>query len=240
MSQIEVFPNPEALARATAERIVALAAEAVVARGRFSIGLSGGSTPRALFTLLAGDDFATRIDWLNAHIFWGDERCVAPDHAESNYRMARETLLDRVPVQPEHIYRMRGEIEPAQAAAEYEQTLRLFFAGEMPRFDLLLLGLGDDGHTASLFPGTRALQEQERWVIANYVPKFAAWRLTLTAVAINAAAHVMFLVAGQSKAPILRDVIKGPRQPDRYPAQLVQPRNVPALWLADEAAASLL
>jgi 6-phosphogluconolactonase len=240
-ANVDIFPDADALARAAAERIVALSAEAVAARERFSVGLSGGSTPRALFRLLVTEEFAPRIDWPRVHVFWGDERCVPPDHPDSNYRMTRETLLDHVPLPEDNICRIRGEIDPQQAAAEYEQVLRVFFSNaDTPRFDLLLQGMGDDGHTASLFPGTRALYERTRWVIENYVPKLEMWRITLTAGAINAAAHVWFLVAGQNKAATLRAVLNGPRHPEKYPAQLIQPTDGELVWMADAAAAALL
>jgi 6-phosphogluconolactonase len=205
------------------------------------MGLSGGSTPRALFRLLANPDFAPRIDWSRVHIFWGDERCVPPDHQDSNYGMARETLLDHVPLPEDNICRIRGEIDPQQAAAEYEQVLRIFFSNaDTPRFDLLLQGMGDDGHTASLFAGTQALYERTRWVIENYVPKLEMWRITLTVGAINAAAHVIFLVTGQNKAATLREVLNGPHQPEYYPSQLVQPADGELIWMADAAAAARL
>jgi 6-phosphogluconolactonase len=242
MTKIDVFSDKEALLRAVAERIVVLAKGMIAAQGQFSIGLSGGSTPRPLFELLATNEFASRLDWANIHVFWGDERAVPPDHADSNYRMTREALLDHVDLPETNIHRIRGEIDPVQAAAEYEQVLRVFFdqAAKLPRFDLLLLGMGSDGHTASLFPGTDALREKTRWVRANYVPKLDAWRITLTLPAINAAAQVWFLVAGQSKAETLQAVLHGPRQPQIYPAQLVQPDEGELAWLVDAAAASLL
>ncbi|MBI5957627.1 MAG: 6-phosphogluconolactonase [Chloroflexi bacterium] len=244
MAEISVYPDPAALTRRAAEMITALAAEIVPVQGRFSMGLSGGSTPRALFTLLASDDYAQRIPWSGVHVFWGDERCVPPDHTESNYRMAREALLDHVPIPAENIHRVRAELSPAEAAQDYEQTLRSFFAAESdqtpPRFDLLLLGMGDDGHTASLFPHTAALHEHTRWVIENRVEKLNTWRITLTVSAINAAAQVLFLVIGSSKATVLRDVLHGPYQPGHYPSQRIGPINGRLIWLLDAAAAALL
>jgi 6-phosphogluconolactonase len=244
MAEINVYPDPAALTRSAAEMITTLAAELVPVQRRFSIGLSGGSTPRALFTLLASNDFARRIPWPDVHVFWGDERCVPPDHTESNYRMAREALLDHVPLPAENIHRVRAELPPAEAAQDYEQTLRAFFAAESdqtpPRFDLLLLGMGDDGHTASLFPHTAALHEYESWVIENRVEKLNTWRITLTVTAINAAAQVLFLVTGSGKAAVLRDVLHGPYQPDHYPSQRVAPTNGRLIWLLDAAAAALL
>ncbi len=238
MDNLEIYPDAAALARAAAEQIVTLAAEAILARGRFSIGLSGGSTPRALYTLLAGPEFAGRVDWTKIHIFWGDERTVPPDHPDSNYRMAREAWLDHVAIPAAQIHRMHGESDPDQAAQDYEAVLRTYF-GEAagPRFDLLLLGMGDDGHTASLFPGTAALHENTRWVIPNYVEKLTTWRLTLTPPALNAAVEVRFLVAGESKAAVLRDVLHGA---EHYPSQIVRPRDGRLIWMVDTAAASLL
>ncbi len=245
MSAIEVHPDPQQLARAAAGHIARIAAEAIAARGRFTIGLPGGSTPRLLFTLLSNLPWVRRIDWEHVHVFWGDERCVPPDHPDSNYRLAHEMLLRNVPVPAEQIHRIHGELSPAEAARTYEQTLRTFFPEDtptdpQPRFDLLLLGLGDDGHTASLFPGTPALTETTRWVAENYVPRLDSWRVTLTAPAINAAAQVIFLVSGAAKAEAVQAVLQGPLRPSAYPAQLIQPRAGQALWLVDQAAAALL
>ncbi len=245
MNEIEVCPDPQHLARVAAGHIARIAAEVIAVRGRFTIGLPGGSTPRLLFTLLSNLPWVRRIDWAHVHVFWGDERCVPPDHPDSNYRLAYETLLHHVPVPTEQIHRISGELPPAEAARSYEQTLRAFFpedasANPQPRFDLLLLGLGDDGHTASLFPGTLALTETTRWVVENYVPRLDAWRITLTAPAINAAAHVIFLVSGAAKAEALQAVLRGPFRPSAYPAQLIQPRAGQLLWLVDQAAAALL
>jgi len=247
MDDIQVYDDPDALAQAAAEYVVSLAAEAIGAREQFSLSLSGGSTPRALYTRLASAEVASRIAWGHVHVFWGDERCVSPDHRESNYRMAREALLDHIPLPEGHVHRIRGEIDPAQAAADYEQELLAFFHPPVsqtnlpqPRFDLLLLGMGDDGHTASLFPGTAALRERSRWVVENRVEKLGVWRITLTPVAINAAATVVFLVSGESKAATLHAVLKGPLQPDKYPAQLVHPANGDLIWMVDAAAAARL
>jgi len=242
---LEVVADGEALARKAADYVARIANEAIAARGQFSIGLPGGSTPRALFKRLASPAWASRIDWARVHVFWGDERCVPPDHAESNYRLARETLLDRVPLPPEHSHRIAGELAPTEAAWRYEAELRAFFAGgepEVPQpcFDLLLLGMGDDGHTASLFPGTAALHETARWAVENYVPRLNSWRVTLTVPAINTAAHVLFLVSGAVKAEALRAVLHGPRQPEVYPAQLIQPQAGRPLWLVDRAATTRL
>lgn len=226
------------------ELFVQLADAAVSSQGRFTVALSGGSTPRALYELLAGDEFRSLVPWSNAHLFWGDERWVPPDHAESNYRMARQALLDRSPIPAGNVHRMPTEHEdPAGAAAEYARTLKAFFrvpAGELPRFDLILLGMGEDGHTASLFPGTAALGESQRWVMANYVEKLGTYRLTLTVPVINQAANVVFLVSGNSKAAVIRDVLEGEYQPHRLPSQLIRPFAGRLRFILDRAAAKEL
>lgn len=245
---VEIYPDVAVLAQAAARHFADLAMAAIAARGRFAVALAGGATPKPMYATLASDDFAKRVDWSRVHIFWGDERCVASDHPDSNYRMAREALLDHVPIPAANVNRLRGELEPAQTAIEYEQVLRAFFAqppagkeGEkMPgaRFDLILLGMGGDGHTASLFPGTAAIGEQERWVVAHYVQKLGAWRVTLTPAVINAAAHVIFIVSGAGKSERLRQVLTGPRNPAALPAQIVRPDPGHLLWLVDVAAGS--
>ena len=236
---LQRFPDPAALTRAAAEHVVGLAARAIGDHGRFSIALSGGSTPRRLHELLAGPGFADRVDWPNVHVFFGDERCVPPDDAQSNYRMAHETLLAQVPIPPQNVYRMRGEAPPAEAAADYEVTLRDFFGGD-PRFDLVLLGMGDNGHTASLFPNLTAVHEARRLVLAEYVAEVGMWRITLTPVAINAAADIAFLVTGADKAAMLPRVLEGPYDPAALPAQIVAPSNGLLHWFVDAAAAANL
>ena len=246
MSEQQIYPDTTELARAAAEHFVARAQKAVSERGQCAVALSGGSTPRATHTLLRKAEFAAHVDWPRVHVFWGDERCVPPDHPDSNHQMARETLLDHVPIPAENIHRLRGEIEPVQAADEYEHTLRAFFAtrpgeaGAVPRFDLIFLGMGSDGHAASLFPGTPAIHEDTRWVVAHYVGRLGTWRVTVTPVLINAAAQVTFLVAGAGKAERLREVLTGPFQPDLLPSQIVQPTDGHSLWLLDAAAAAHL
>jgi 6-phosphogluconolactonase len=204
------------------------------------VALAGGATPREAYRGIAADEMsgARRLPWACIHLFFGDERCVPPDHPESNFRMAREALLSQVPVPPENIHRMRGELEAAAAADDYQATLQSFFQpppGEFPRFDLILLGLGADGHTASLFPGSPALLETRRLVCANPVPQLDTWRLTLTLPVLNAAAEVVFVVSGAEKAETLRRVLRG--APHAYPAQAVSPARGRLLWMADEAAA---
>lgn len=239
---LRVFPDGAELARAAAEEFARRASEAIRSRARFSVALSGGSTPRDLFTLLADpmEPFRDRIEWRAVHFFWSDERHVPPDHHESNYRMARETLLDAVPVPAENVHRIRGEEPDAQrAAALYEEDLRAFFSGP-PRFDLVLLGLGADAHTASLFPGTAAVRERERWVVAPWIEKLGAFRVTLTPVVFKHAAGLIFLVQGEEKAEALRAVLKGTIDADRWPAQAVCPQDGELLWFVDLAAASKL
>ncbi len=240
MENVKVYSNAEALIRAAAELWVTVLNAALTARARFSVALSGGSTPKALYALLATEEYRTQLDWAHTFIFFGDERCVPPDHPDSNYHMARESLLDHVPVPPDHIYRMRGEVDPEQAAGEYEGFLKALFRGENTRFDLLLLGMGDDGHTASLFPHTPALQEKSRLVVANEIEAKNMRRITLTTRAINSAANIAFLVSGAAKAERLRDVLKGDYQPEHLPAQLIKPENGQLMWLVDQAAAALL
>jgi 6-phosphogluconolactonase len=248
---IEVHARPSDLAEAATEHFITLAEHAVAQRGRFAVALSGGATPRATYEELARVSVPRQVDWEHIHVFWGDERCVAPSHADSNYRMAREALLKQVSVPSQNIHRIRGEIGPAEAAREYEEELRKFFAGparhgkpgatpQWPRFDLILLGLGKNGHTASLFPGTAALDERRRWVAANHVDDIGAWRITLTLPVINSAADVLFIVSGTEKAEVVSTVLGGKRRRSPLPAQMIEPANGRLLWLLDEDAASRL
>lgn len=240
---VRIHPDSAGLALAAAEHFVSLAGEAIAARGRFVVALAGGSTPRASYVILASDEFAARVDWSRVHIFWGDERCVPPDHPDSNFRMAREALLDHVPIPSGNVFRMQGELDPVQAAAEYQQALQKFFATasvDTQSFDLVLLGMGGDGHTASLFPGTPAIGEQTRWVVAHFVDKLEAWRITLTPAIINTAANVAFIVSGPDKAERLRQVLTGPYQPCVLPAQVIRPDRGQLQWLVDASAAGLL
>ena len=245
MAEIQVFSNLENLFRVAANDFIARAVAAVNARGVFHVALSGGSTPKGLFTLLVSDGaLRQKIAWDKIHFWWSDERHVPPDHSDSNFKMANEALLSRVEIPPQHVHRVRAENPDASLSAhEYENELRAVFqmsAPAFPQFDLILLGMGNDGHTASLFPGTRALNETERLVVANWVGKFFTWRITFTAPFINAARGVMFLVAGEDKALPLKGVLEGPHEPAQLPAQLIQPMNGNLLWLLDEKAASQL
>jgi 6-phosphogluconolactonase len=240
MTSIHEFPDSGSLAVGAAEQLIELANSAISEHGRFSIALSGGSTPKSLYELLATPAYAERINWQQVYVFWGDERCVAPDHIDSCYRMAREALLDHMPLPPDNIRRIQGELPPDEAAAKYEQILHYYFGDQAPHFDLMLLGMGDDGHTASLFPGTKALQEETRWVIENYVEVKQMWRVTLTKTAINAAANIMFLVSGSGKAEKLHEVIQGAYAPYQFPSQLIKPENGNLMWFVDHDAAHLL
>ena len=237
--EIKVLPDPVTVAREAAERIVELSEAAIEMGGRFSIALSGGSTPKLLHQLLSSPQYQSQVDWPNVDVFFGDERCVPPDHTDSNYRMARETLLSKVPIPGDNVYRMRGEHpEPNEAAKEYGETLKEKF-GNDGGLDLILLGMGPDGHTASLFPQTKALAETKHRCMANFVPKLDAWRLTMSAPFINRARNVIFLVTGAEKAPVLAEVLEGPREPQRLPAQLIQPATGKVTWLLDAAAAGM-
>jgi 6-phosphogluconolactonase len=243
MTHLEIFESPDAMTGAAATLFAAQAAEAVSARGRFTAALSGGKTPVSLYARLAAAPIAGRIPWDRVHLLWSDERCVPPDHAESNYRLVRELLIDRVPIPAANVHRMRGEADPEEAAARYEALLRERFSpdgGGAPDLDFVLLGLGEDGHTASLFPGTAAVRETSRWVVGHCVDERKGWRITLTPPAINAARLVVFIAAGPGKAAVVRDILKGPFQPDRLPAQAVRPADGRLLWLLDRQAANLL
>jgi 6-phosphogluconolactonase len=246
MADIVTFESSEILARAAAGLIVSKAREMLSLRERFSLALSGGKTPVGIYRLLAEEPFKSQVDWAGVHLFWGDERCVPPDHPESNYRMTRESLIDRVLIPPQNIHPIRGEMEPQEAAALYEKDLKAFFFPDVeeppgiPRFDLVLLGLGDDGHTASIFPGTAVLHESERWVVSCHVDKIKGWRVTLTPRLINAARHVLFLVSGRGKARCLKEVLQGSYRPDELPAQAIRPEAGKVTWMVDTEAASLL
>ena len=237
MASVEVLPDRPSLMRAAAEHVVEVAAQATK-RGRFTVALSGGSTPADLYTLLATEAVARRIDWSRVDVFWGDERCVPPEHKQSNYRMARETLLAKVAVPEANVHRIRGEDDPKRAAAVYEELLRRALGAS--GFDLVLLGMGDNGHTASIFPGLPAVTESSRWVLAQYVEVVGMWRVTLTPAVINAANHVTFLVAGAEKAERLRDVLEGPEQIEVLPSQAIKPPSGALRWLVDAPAAARL
>ena len=237
---IEIFSDPEGLSRGAAELFSAEAQRAQAAHGRFSVLLSGGETPRRTYELLAEEPLRSRIPWQGVHLFWGDERCVAPTDPRSNLHMARQALLDRLSLPPVQIHPMSGDMPPLQAATAYDGELRRYFAGKEPRFDLVLLGLGEDGHTASLFPGSPSLDEQVQWTAVTQRAGEEIQRITVTAPLINQAALVVFLVAGAAKAETLRRVLEGPADPSELPAQLIRPVNGRICWLVDRAAARLL
>jgi 6-phosphogluconolactonase len=241
--EITVCRDVDELNREAAAQFIALARDAIVQSRRFTVALSGGLTPKALYSLLASAEYREKIDWPWVHLFWGDERCVPPDHPESNFRMTREALLARVHLPAENIHRMTGEIEPGQAAAAYEAELQKFFGlagGDVPRFDLIFLGLGEDGHTASLFPGSTALEEKDRLVATAYVDRLQAHRLTLTLTVINAAAQVTFLVAGQNKVGIVKELLGSDGSTANYPAAKINPLDGRLTWLIAADAAALL
>ena len=239
MTNLHVFPGNPSFVSGSADFIAAVAASAIAERGRFAIALSGGGTPKPIYARLATADYRDRIAWEKVHIFFGDERCVPPDDARSNYRMTREAWFGHSPIPAENIHRIRGEDDPALEALRYEEEIaRLYRTAAFPAFDLILLGMGDNGHTASLFPGTAALREKERLVVAQYVEVMATWRVTFTAPLINAARHVAFLAEGVGKAQMLWNVLEGPYQPDVWPSQLIQPVSGELHWLVDAAAAA--
>lgn len=241
---VQIHADADALLGAAAEFVTAQAVAGLAARGRFVVALAGGSTPRGLYERLARAPWRDRIDWSRVHVFWGDERCVPPTHAESNYRMAREALIDHVPLNPVHVHRMRGEDVPDSAACTYETELRAELEavthGGPGVLDLVLLGLGADGHTASLFPGMPSGRLTTRWVVAEHVDTTRGWRLTLTPPIINAARAVLFLVAGEDKAVALAAVLEGPARPSALPAQRITGGGSQVTWLVDRAAATLL
>ena len=241
---IRILKNLEQVSAGAAEEIIKIAVDAVEKRGLFRISLSGGSTPKTLYSKLAYDqDLKKQMPWQNTHFFWSDERTVPPDHPDSNYRMVEEAMFKHVSVSEPQIHRIHAEAEePIHAAEEYENEIRQHFnvsAPEMPQFDLVLLGMGPDGHTASLFPGTKALQEQKRLVVSNWVAKFNTYRITFTVPLINHAANVMFLVCGDDKAAALKAVLEGPYDPEVYPSQLIKPEGE-LIWFVDQAAGKLL
>jgi 6-phosphogluconolactonase len=236
--KVEIFGSPQELFRAAAEKFCTLGSEAIKTHGRFSVALSGGSTPRGLHQELV-THFASRLDWNKVFFFWGDERHVPPDSSDSNYRMAKETLLSKLPIPRENIFRVLSELPDArQAAAKYEQALQQFFHPEpdsFPKFDFILLGMGPDGHTASLFPGTAALQEKDHLVVANWVEKLNTFRITFTYPVLNSAACIMFLVNGDEKAEMVRRALKDSAA--NLPCQKVRPDDGALLWYLDKGAA---
>jgi 6-phosphogluconolactonase len=240
-----VSPTSVAVAEAAAQLFFTAVTNAVASRGMARIAISGGSTPKAMFALLADPTkpFATKVPWDKLDLYWVDERCVPPDNVESNYRMTSEALLSKVPLSAERIHRIEGELDPEVAAARYESTIRNTFkleGAETPTFDLVLLGMGDDGHTASLFPHTEALNELNHIAVANHVPQKDTWRVTLTWPVINQGREVAFLIEGSAKEQVLHDVFLGPYQPETFPSQLIRPASGRLTLLLDAAAAAKL
>jgi len=243
--EIRILPDGAAIARRAAQEFVQAAARAVREKGSFNVALAGGSTPKALYSLLVNDPtLRSQVPWDKIRLFFGDERHVPPDHPDSNFRMATEAMISKAPLKPEQVTRIKGEYPDAeQGALEYEKALREYFKlkdGEYPRFDLVLAGMGNEGHTLSLFPGTKALHADGRLVVRNWVGKLYAERITLTAPAASNAAQVIFMVKGADKAPALKAVLEGPFEPEQLPAQWLQPKNGKLLWLVDAAAGGML
>ncbi len=241
MSQVECFVDATTLQREAANTIAQLLHEAVAQRGNASLVLSGGSTPKAVYELLGAEPLRSQVAWSKVHVFWGDERCVPPTHPDSNFRMAHSALLEKIEIPATNIHRIQAEQHPGAAAASYEEELRTFFrlkASPAPQFDVTLLGMGEDGHTASLFPNTTILSETERLVADVFVPTFNAHRISMTFPALNTSRTIVFLITGKSKAEILRAVLEG--EPNRFPAQRIQPTNGRLVWYVDKAAAAKL
>jgi 6-phosphogluconolactonase len=244
-TEVRVLPDGQAIAKRCAQRFVEIAIAGVREKGSFHVALAGGSTPKILYSLLVDDPaLRSQVPWDKMHVFFGDERHVGPDDSQSNFCMARETMFSKSPLKPEQVSRIKGEFPAAEdAAKEYDQALRTYFKlseGQFPRFDLVLLGMGSEGHTLSIFPGTKALRENRRIAVHNWVGKVLMDRITLTAPAVNNAANIIFMVTGADKAPALTAVLERFYEPDQLPAQLIQPLSGTLLWLVDDAAGSML
>jgi len=241
---IQIFPDVAAIAQHAAAIFTSAAEQAVRDRGVFRVAMAGGSTPKALHALLVAEPFRAQLPFEKMQLFFGDERHVPPDHAESNFRMVSETFVSKTPIKPEQVFRIKAELQDAERAAlDYEQTLKTQFAlkpGELPRFDLMLLGMGNEGHTLSLFPGTTALRDNGRLVVRTWVGKLFTERITCTAPVANNSAAVLFMIAGADKAPALKAVLEGPCEPDQLPSQLIQPANGKLFFLVDSAAGGML
>ncbi|GAC1357609.1 MAG: 6-phosphogluconolactonase [Ktedonobacteraceae bacterium] len=239
---VVIFSDGDKLSHAAAEYIVRVAHESVTAHGKFTLALSGGSTPKKLYALLATEPYRSQVDWARVEIFWSDERCVPADDPESNYRMAQEVMLSKLPISAEQVYRMPADESDRDAASEaYAQEVRrVFGTSEIPAFDLIQLGMGPEAHTASLFPHQASLHEQHRLIMAVTVPKPPPPRLTFTPPLLNAARHVLFLVTGAEKAEAVQAVLEGEQPADEYPAKIVRPANGEVTWMLDTAAAGML
>ena len=242
MNKIRIFPTTEVTLINIAGLFISLAVEKINQKDKFSVALSGGSTPKSLYEFLAQDPSADHLPWDKIHFFWSDERTVPPDHPDSNYLQASLTLLEPRLIPGENIHRIPGELDPITAAALYQEEILGWFKNTPPRFDLILLGMGADGHTASLFPGSQVLQDsyQNEWITANQIAQLSTWRISFTANLINAAEQVVFLVTGQSKAETLFNVLEGPHLPKKYPSQLINPTSGDLTWMIDQGAGRLL
>jgi len=238
--ELQVYSDAQQLSQAAAKWIAGLIAETLKVRDRFTIALSGGSTPKLLHKILAATPYKDQIDWSKMHIFWGDERAVPFEDDRNNAKMAYDTLLNFVPVPPSQIHVMRTDIEPEESAIEYEKILHQYFDKTSNTFDLVLLGMGDDGHTLSLFPGTAIVHEEKAWAKAFFLPAQDMYRITLTKTIVNKAAYIAFLTTGTGKAHALKEVLKGAYNPDLYPSQEIKPVNGELHWFVDEAAAANL
>jgi 6-phosphogluconolactonase len=240
---MQVFPDRQSLIDGAAEYITRIATDAISKRRRFTIALSGGSTPRPVYSRLATEPFLHQIDWSRVHVFFGDERCVPPDNPQSNFKMAQDALFEHVPLIPSNIHRIHGEDPPEKAAAAYIAVLEKTLGGKSGSgapndpIDLVLLGMGDNGHTASLFPGMPELLKDPQWVAAKYVAEVSVWRVTLTPVVLNSARNVAFLVSGADKAEMVTKILEGPYVPEELPSQIIKPTNGDLRWLLDSPAA---
>jgi 6-phosphogluconolactonase len=237
---LKVFENADLMSEAVADFIIQSAIESIAARGRFVISLSGGNTPNKLYSLLSSPSFKDRIEWKRTFVFWGDERCVPLNDKRNNSYMARLLLLNYIEIPSANIYPIQVDLPPSEAANEYEQKLKEFFGKEAPCFDLILLGLGENGHTVSLFPGTPVIHELQHWIKEVYSAEQMEWRITMTVPLINQARNIAFLVTGEEKANILKTILHSHFQPDIYPAQFIKPSHGHLYWFADKAAASLI
>lgn len=238
--EICIYRDKEELIVATTEKIINTINQATQKKGICNVALAGGNTPRGVYSMLATDTYKDRVDWNCVHFFWGDERTVPPDHTDSNYGMVQKSLLSHITIAEENIHRTRGEIGPDQSAAEYLVLLRDHFKEEIPHFDLIILGLGEDGHTASLFPGTGALEVNDVPAIAVFVTKLNTWRITLTMSVLNNAGEIIFLVSGKSKSKVVKEIIDAVQPTKDLPATLVRPENGTINWMLDSEAAALI
>ena len=237
---IHAYPNKEKLVAATTELAANCIEQAIKQNGLCNMALSGGNTPGGIFSLLASNPYRDRLDWSRLHLFWGDERMVPQEHQDSNFRMVQETLLNHIEIPDVNVHRIRGEIAPEKSAEEYAELLGVHFKEDLPHFDLILLGLGEDGHTASLFPETDAVDECEKYAVAVFVPKLSAWRVTLTLPVLNAAREVLFLVSGRSKSEMIQRIISMKQPAKELPATMVNPQSGELHWMLDSEAMVLI